>query len=61
MLQRPVHPVPLRGAKLVEVAVDALARLRLVVAVSAAQILDDFLAGENRLGEFVEHGLRSRL
>ena len=57
MLQRPVELIALCRPKLVEVGVDALARARLVFAVSAAQILDDFLTSENRLGELVEHGL----
>jgi hypothetical protein len=37
--------------------VDAFTRALLVFAVSAAQILDDFLTSQNRLGELVEHGL----
>ena len=55
VLQRPVEFVPLRRPELVEVSLDAFARPLLVFAVSAAQILDDFLTSENRLGEFVEH------
>ena len=55
VLQRPVEFVPLRRPELVEVGVDAFARPLLVFAVSAAQILDDFLTSENRLGELVEH------
>jgi hypothetical protein len=56
VLQRPVEFVPLRRPELVEVGIDAFARPFLVFAVSAAQILDDFLTSENRLGELVEHG-----
>ena len=43
------------GSTIPEHSLDALARPLLVFAVSAAQILDDFLTSENRLGEFVEH------
>ena len=57
MLQRPVHPVALSRAKLAEVGVDAFSRARFVLlAVSAAQILDDFLTSENCLRDLVEHG-----
>ena len=55
MLQRAVELVPLRRPQLVEVGVDPLARLRAAFAVAAAQILDDFLTRENRLGDLVEH------
>ena len=57
MLQRAVHPVALGRAKLAQVGVDAFACARFVLlAVSTAQILDDFLTSENCLGDLVEHG-----
>ena len=60
MLQRAVELVPLRRAQLVEVAVDPLARLRAAVAVAAAEVPDDLLARENRLGDVVQHGEPAR-
>src|SRR5262249_35592931 len=57
MLQRAVHPVALRRAKLAQVRLDAFACVRFVLlAVSAAQVLDDFFTRENGLGDLVEHG-----
>jgi hypothetical protein len=58
VLQRAIEFVPLSRAELIEVSVDAFTRALLVFAVSAAQILDDFLTSQNRLGELVEHGPR---
>src|SRR5947207_2356197 len=46
VLQRAIHVVPLRGAKLFEIAVDFLA------AISVSKILDDFLVSEDRLRHF---------
>ena len=60
MLQRAVELVPLRRAQLVEIAVDALARLRAALAVAAAQVLEHLLAREDGLGDVIEHS-ESRL
>ena len=55
MLQRAVELVALRRAQLVEVAVDLLARLRAAVAVAAAEVPDDVLVREDRLGDVILH------
>ena len=53
VLQRAVDGVALRGAQLVEVAVDPLARLQLALPVPAAQVARDVLSREDRLGDVV--------
>ena len=56
VLQRAVDRIALRGPQLVEVGVDALARLELALPVTAAQVARDVLAREHRLGNVVgEH------
>ena len=55
MLQRAVDGVPLRRPELVEVGVDALARLRRRLPVAALKVARDLFAREHRPGDFVEH------
>ena len=55
MLQRAVDRIALRRPQLVEVAVDALARLQLRSARAPSQIPRDVVAREDRLGDVVEH------
>ncbi len=56
MLQRAIETVPLGRAQLVEIAEDPLARLLAALAVAAAEVLDDLLAGEDGLGDVIQHG-----
>ena len=59
MLQRAVDRIPLRRPQLVEVGVDALARLELGLPMAATQVPRDILPREHRLGDVVEHQRRT--
>ena len=59
MLQRAIDRIALRRPQLVEVGVDALARLELGLPVTAAQVPRDVLTREDCLGDVVEHQART--
>jgi hypothetical protein len=59
MLEGAIDRVSLRGAQLVEVGVDPLARLKLGLAVAATQVPRDVLPRQHCLGDVVEHSART--
>ena len=59
MLERAIDRIPLRGAQLVEIGVDPLARLKLGLAVASTQVARDVLARQHCLGDVVEHSART--
>ena len=61
MLQRAVDRIPLRRPQLLEIGVDALARLIAVLPVIAAEVSEHLLALEDGLGDVVQHAARARL
>jgi hypothetical protein len=55
MFQRPVDRIALGRAELVEVPVDSLARVQFGLAMPATQVSRHVFAGEDSLGDVVEH------
>jgi hypothetical protein len=55
VLERTIQLIALRGAQFVEIAHDARARLLAPQAVAAVEVSRDLVAGEDRLGDLVDH------
>src|SRR4029434_1544882 len=55
MLERAVDRVPLRGAKLVEIAFDPLTRDAAALTMAAPEIPGNLIPGEHGAGNLVEH------
>ena len=55
MLQRPVDRIPLRRPQLIEIRVDALARLEFGLPMAAPQVPRDVIPRQDGLGDVVEH------
>ncbi len=57
MLQRAIDGRPLRGAQFFEITVNPFSSLVAALAEPAAEVLDDFLARQDRLSDVIQNGV----